>query len=125
MTTRTSNRPPHCEAATDRPIDQSVTTELQRWMELSGAELHLGDRRAWVIVVGTVDADRAHAIVGLVDELAWQPSLHRISVDLTCTVMSDGDAAAACDALLVSAAPWVDMATPGPIAWRIREHRPA
>jgi hypothetical protein len=82
------------------------------------AELHLRDGRAWVIVVGTVDAARASAVAELVDALVRGPTFRRVSVDLTCTVLSDRGAAVAIGALHDGAPPWVDVTTAGAIAWR-------
>jgi hypothetical protein len=101
--------------------EQSTSTDgLRRRAERAGAQLELGDGHAWVIVVGTVDGRRASAAADLVDELVRQPSFHRVSVDLTSTVLSDRGAAAIFNALRAGAAPGVDVTTPGPLGWLVR-----
>jgi hypothetical protein len=91
----------------------------------AGAELRLGTGRAWVVVVGTLDARRALALAELVGELVRQPSLHRVSVDLTCTVATDRWAAVFVRALRAGSPPWADVTTPGATARVFRRRHAA
>lgn len=86
---------------------------LRRDAQRAGAELELGDGRAWVVLVGTVDAGRASAVADLVDELSSHGPLRRVSVDLTCTVIADGGAAAIIRALRAGAPSRIDITTAG------------
>jgi hypothetical protein len=86
------------------------------------AELHVHDHHAWVIVVGTVDADRAHAVAELIAALARGRTLHRISIDLTCTLTPDRNASDVIAAAARAAGPGVDILTAGVFA-RIRPRR--
>jgi hypothetical protein len=85
--------------------------DLDRRAERCDAELYIRDGRAWVIVVGAVNPARAIEVFNLVDELASQPSLRRVSVDLTCTTIADHGTAGIINALRDGAAPWVDVTT--------------
>jgi hypothetical protein len=107
------------------PTDAGRATPDLGWRAVrAGAELRLATGRAWVVVVGTVDARRAVAVAELVDELVRQPSLHRVSVDLTCTVAADRGAAAFVRALRAGTPPCADVTTPGAMA-RVFRHRHA
>lgn len=113
MTGTTTRRSPstaaHLLTSDARPLDLR-----QRAID-AGAELRVRDGRAWVVVVGPVDATRAEAIAGLVGDLARQPWLHRAGVDLTCTVETDRQAAATLERLDRAAPPNVDVSRPGPL----------
>jgi hypothetical protein len=91
--------------------------DLRHYAQEGGAELHVRDDRAWVVVVGTVDAARASAAAELIDDLVWKRSFHRVSVDLTCALIADQGAATTFDALRAGAAAWLDVTAPSVWGW--------
>lgn len=94
-------------------MQPTKTPFLRRLADRADAEMWLRDGHAWVIAVGTVDATRASAVADLVNELTAQRSLRRVSVDLTCTVAADHDAAAILENLRADAPPSTDVTTAG------------
>jgi len=99
--------------------------DIRRLAVVADAELQVRDGRAWVVVVRQVDAARASALAQLVDELAAQPSLHRVSADLTCTTPSDRRAATILGGLRLRAAPSVDVTAPGAVSRLFRPRHAA
>lgn len=77
-----------------------------------------------MIVVGTVNAARACAIAELVDSLAAQPQVQRLSVDLTCTMIVERSAAAILDGVRAGVPAWIDVTTAGAFG-RFHVDRPA
>lgn len=87
------------------------------------ADVRIGDGRAWVLVSGPVDADRAVAVRAVVDELSRRESIRRVSVDLTCVIAVNPVAAASLKLLRRNALPWVDVAQPGAVGRLLRRAR--
>ena len=92
---------------------------------MESADVRIGEGRAWVVVDGLVDNDRAVAVRRVVDDLSHHESIRRVSVDLTCAITVDPAAAASLDLVRLGAEPWVDVAGPGVVGRLLRRTRSA